>query len=89
MFDDFLQLQVHTKFHKNLSVLSKVNKDGHTCVEIKYVSLSTHSKDLRLEKPAVVQMVSKVFSLHCLIYVTLFVNTKLDSTYGTIRRAFN
>jgi hypothetical protein len=60
-----------------------------TCVEINYPSLSRHNKDARLEKPALVQMVSKVFSLHCLIYVAVFVNTKLDSACGTIRRAFN
>lgn len=88
-FDGFLQLEVHTKFYKNLSFLSKINKDGHTCVEINYSSLSRHNKDARLEKPALVQMVSKVFSLHSLIYVAVFVNTKLDSACGTIRRAFN
>jgi len=59
------------------------------CVETKYASLSRHNKDARLEKSALVQMVSKVFSLHSLIYATVFVNTKLDSAYGTIRRAFN
>ena len=58
-------------------------------VEIKYASLSRHNKDATLEKPALAQMVSKVFSLHCLIYATVFVNTKLDSAYGTIRTAFN
>jgi len=59
------------------------------CVETKYAILCRHNKDTTLEKPALVQMVSKVFSLHALIYATVFVNTKLDSACGTIRRAFN
>lgn len=59
------------------------------CMVIKYASLSTHGKDAKLEMPALVHIVSKVFCLHCLIYVTVFVNTKLGSAYGIIRRAFN
>jgi hypothetical protein len=31
--------------------------------------------------PALVQVVSEVFGLHCLIYVTEFVNTKLSIAY--------